>query len=338
MNGTQQVQTTRQYAQVAAGLASVPDVEAVTILESFVRDYPDCGQAQNDLGVLQQRTGNALQALGRYERAVRLEPDNATFLKNLAGFYYIELGWSDDAIAIYTRLLQRFPADTDLLGALAIISKDQGLDDQARIFLQRIVDLEPCNREAREGLQALTTSPRAVPETVPRQDGLDDILAGLRRPEATAAVKPVQPVAMVDPRIAELERQLANDPMNALLNNDLGVLYTQTGHLDKALAHHELACRFAPDNLLFLKNYAGVCACREDRLDKSIELLTGALVKYPRDCELLAALATLCLQVDRPAEALIFLRRILDFEPWNQEARDLVLRIQTSPPDFFLSR
>jgi len=339
MNGMGQHQAAQQYAQMTARLASVPDAEALNSLEAFVRDYPDYAQAQNDLGVVQHRAGATLQALGRYERAVRLEPDNVVFLKNLAGFYYVELGWSDDAIAIYTKLLQRHPADTELLGALAIISKDQGLDEQARIFLQRVVELEPWNREAREGLQALATSCDSGPMNGNQRSERDDLLAGLRQSAVPPAAPPaVEAAAASDQRIIALERQLADDPTNALLNNDLGVLYTQAGNLEKALAHHELACRFAPDSLLFIKNYAGVCACREDRLDKAIELLTGALEKYPQDTELLAALATICLQVGRPDEALIFLRRILDFEPWNQEARDLVLQLQNAPADFFLTR
>ncbi|MDY0383107.1 tetratricopeptide repeat protein [Trichlorobacter sp.] len=335
MNGIGQHQAAQQYAQVTARLASMSDAEALATLESFVREFPEYGQAQNDVGVLQQQAGNAVQALGRYERAVRLEPDNTVFLKNLAGFYYVELGWDDDAIAIYTRLLQQYPTDTELLGALAIISKDQGLEEQARIFLQRIVELEPWNREAREGLQALTVAPAGGPQ----QPELDDLLSGLRQAAAPPVAPPVvEAAAAGDQRIVTLERQLADAPTNPLLNNDLGVLYAQAGNLEKALAHHELACRFAPDNLLFLKNYAGICACREDRIDKAIELLTGALVKYPQDTELLAALATICLQVGRPDEALIFLRRILDFEPWNQEARDLVLQLQNAPADFFLTR
>lgn len=339
MGGTQEMlQATQRYRDLMKGLSSLPEAEALQRLEAFVREFPEYGQAQNDLGVLQQRSGNNLQALGRYERAVRLEPHNSAFQKNLAGFYYVELGWDDDAIAIYTRLLQENPVDTELLGALAIISKDQGLDEQARIFLQRIVELEPLNQEAREGLQALTAAP---PQPTPcaagtGTGGLDDLLAGLRTvPEAAPVPQPELPGDVA--QIAELERRLVDDPTNALLNNDLGVLYTQAGNLAKALAHHELAHRFAPDNLLFLKNYAGVCACSEGRIDKAIALLTAALEKHPRDCELLAALATVCLQVGRPDEALIFLRRILDLEPWNKEAQELVAQLQNASDDFFLS-
>lgn len=341
MNGMGQQQAAQQYAQVTARLTSMSDAEALANIEAFVCEFPEYGQAQNDLGVLQQRAGNTLQALGRYERAVRLEPDNAIFLKNLAGFYYVELGWTDDTIAIYTRLLQRHPADTELLGALAIISKDQGMDEQARIFLQRLIDLEPWNREAREGLQALTAMSAGSCTSKPQQPELDDVLSGLRQTTEPPAVVHVQAAGTDVQEIADLERQLADNPTNALLNNDLGVLYTQAGNLDKALAHHELACRFAPDNLAFLKNYAGVCACREDKLDKAIELLTGALRKQPNDTELLAALGIVCLQVNHPAEALTFFRRVLDLEPWNQAARDMVIKLQSndqSLKDFFLDR
>jgi len=337
MHNIQQLQASQQYQQVVARLATMSDAEALETLTTFVHEFPAYAQAQNDLGVVQQRVGNHLQALGRYERAVRLEPSNPVFIKNLASFYYVVMAWGDEAIAMYTDLLRVQPNDIDLLGALAIISKDQGLDEQAQIFLQRIVDLEPWNQEARAGLQALTASvvqPAALAEQ--HVNPVDKLLAELGQVPGVASNSQQQVAG--DPTIADLEKRLADDPTSALLNNDLGVLYTQAGNLEKALAHHELAYRFAPGNLVFLKNYAGVCSCNGQYIDKAIELLTTALQKHPDDCELLAALANVSLQTGRPNEALIFLQRILDFEPWNNEARNLVHQLQSRPADFFLSR
>ncbi len=349
MNLINDIQAKQSYSQLERELPGLPAEVAIERIVRFLSDYPDYAQAHNDLGVLWYQQGDRLQALGRYERAVRLVPDNRTFRLNLAGFYFVELGWVDDAIFMYTELLKGNPNDTDVLGALALISKHTGQPEQAGIFLQKILTLEPWNQEARSALSDLSSnteslkgvvSQPATPLTKPVQNDVDDLLAELKQSIVGLAPAPVQ-VAEQDSRITTLEAQLREQPTNALLHNDLGVVLSENGELERALSHHELAHRYAPENLIFIKNYAGICACHPDRIDKAIELLTGALKKYPRDVEILAGLAQLCLQVGQPKEALIFLRRILDFEPWNQDARSLVIELQSrsnSGKDFFLSR
>jgi cytochrome c-type biogenesis protein CcmH/NrfG len=350
MNLINDIQAKQIFSQLERSLSSVPAEEAIERIGLFLADYPDYAQAHNDLGVLRYQQGDKLQALGRYERAVRLAPDNRTFRLNLASFYFVELGWADDAIFMYTELLKGNPNDTEVLGALALISKHTGQPEQARIFLQKILTLEPWNQEARTALADLSsnTAPlqtgnvfTSAPVSNPPQSDVDDLLAELKKSIAGLAPAAAQQPAPStgDPRIAPLESQLREQPTNARLHNDLGVVLSENGELERALSHHELAHRYAPDNLIFLKNYAGICACHPGRIDKAIELLTGALKKYPRDVEILAGLVQLCLQVGQADEAMIFLRRILDFEPWNQDARSLVTKLQDpATRDFFLSR
>lgn len=357
MSSINDIQAKQSYSQLERALSSLSPEEAIERIGRFLADYPDYAQAHNDLGVLWYQQGDLLQALGRYERSVRLAPHNRTFGKNLASFYFVELGWVDDAIFMYTELLRKDADDTEVLGALALISKQIGQPEQAGVFLQKILALEPWNQEARSALAELssvqtvrTSAPVVAPES-PKND-VDDLLAELKQsiagltsaPQpAISSCAPSQQVeqAALDPRIPALESQLKEQPLNALLHNDLGVVLSENGELERALAHHELAHRYAPENLVFLKNYAGICACHPERIDKAIELLTNALKKYPRDVEILAGLAQLCIQVGQQEEALIFLRRILDFEPWNQDARSLVIQLQSqddSGKDFFLSR
>jgi len=51
--------------------------------------------------------------------------------------------------------LKTHPKDTELLTSLAIISRANQLADQARIFIKRVLELEPWNTEARDFLAGL---------------------------------------------------------------------------------------------------------------------------------------------------------------------------------------
>jgi len=342
-----ELQAKQAYEQLEPVLQSLPPAEAIAKIELFISNYPEYAQAHNDLGVLHYQLDNKLQTLGRYERAVHLAPKNQTFRKNLASFYYVELGWGDDAITLYTELLKEAPNDIDVLSALALISREYGHSDESRTFLQRIIILQPGNQDAREMLDSLNpsrSSAQAEPPTVSAAEAaeLDRLMAELSHSLAGPATSPLQPAKTsadkLTAQINDIESQLVREPTNAAAHNDLGVLLVQKGDFAMSLAHHEMACRLAPDNLTYLKNLAGILTCTDGNIDKAIDLLTQALKKYPADTEILAALGNICLQVGRPEEALIFLRRVLDIEPWNQEARSITAQLQnTDIQDFFLS-
>ena len=60
--------------------------KAIGALEMFLAIYPNYSPAHNDLGGLYYDMGEKEKALGHYEKAARLEPQNLVFQKNLADF------------------------------------------------------------------------------------------------------------------------------------------------------------------------------------------------------------------------------------------------------------
>lgn len=352
MNTMRDMQARQKYVELEAVLHTLSPEVAIARISQFIQEFSDYPQAHNDLAVLLHQRGELLQALGRFERAVRLAPRNCTFRKNLASFYFVELGWTDDAIFLYTDLLKEDQNDTEVLGALAMISNTIGRPDEAGHFLRKILDLEPWNSYARSMLALLaapvTTAASVIPPTpvYTAQEDVDTLLADLRQSIAGLSQSKDQSApgetpgtdVVTDARIVERENLLSDDPTNALLNNDLGVLYLEKGDLDRSCAYHELAFRSDPGNLNFRKNLAGVCAISEGKMDRAIELLTGGLREHPADTEILAALVQVCIRLGRKEEALTFLKRILDLEPWNQDARSLLTQFQQSPgSSFFLN-
>jgi Flp pilus assembly protein TadD len=143
------------YRDAQAVLASGDASQGIAALERLVADYPVYALAHNDLGVLYSQQGNLERACSHHGLAVRYEPSSAVFRKNLAALYYTLCGRTDEAIGIYTALVKEYPADIEVLTALAIISNNNNLKEQAQVFIRRVLDFEPWNAEARQFLTEL---------------------------------------------------------------------------------------------------------------------------------------------------------------------------------------
>ena len=135
------------------------DIEqAIKKLENLLAIQPSYALAHNDLGVLCYQCGLIEKTLMHYEEAVRLEPDNLNFQKNLADFYCIEQGRIQEALEIYLKVLTAKPADIETLMAAAHICNALNKNENAKIFFERVLDIEPWNLEANEKLNQLNLS------------------------------------------------------------------------------------------------------------------------------------------------------------------------------------
>lgn len=347
----------RAYLQLEQTLETNPSEESISRLEDFLGQYPDFAQAHNDLAVLYYRAGNKLQTLGHYEKAVRLEPANSTFRKNLASFYFVEMGWTDDAIFIYTDLLKADQNDTEVLTALGIISANLGRDCEARAFFTMLLELEPWNNDVRQTLANLTPVTPAAPATSPLIEpapqpvntaaDLDAILADLRQTidKLEKQSSPTDPYANAlallekgdkQGAISELEKLVEKQPGHALAHNDLGVLYQQRGDISSSRIHHERAVEADPTNPTFKKNLAGLYFSELDMTDDAIYLLTEVLRDNPNDVETLTGLARIAIAIGRTEEATTFLEKVTELEPWNDGAREFLDQLNATN-NFFLA-
>jgi Flp pilus assembly protein TadD len=138
------------YASAQSLLNQGDEQGAVRELERLVQSQPTHAFAHNDLGVLYQRIGVIAKSQHHHELAVKADPANATFKKNLAGLYFAELERTDDAIFLLTETLRTNPNDIETLMGLARISLAIGQKDVASVFIQKVTELEPLNEEVRE--------------------------------------------------------------------------------------------------------------------------------------------------------------------------------------------
>lgn len=132
---------------------------AIEDLTKLVSVYRNDANTFNDLGVLHHEAGNIEKALACYREAVQLSPENETFQKNLADFYLMQQGRIEDAMRIYLRVLERNPQDIDSLLATGLVCIQMNKIEDARDFFKRVIDIEPWNPHAQQGLAKLDKVP-----------------------------------------------------------------------------------------------------------------------------------------------------------------------------------
>jgi glycosyltransferase involved in cell wall biosynthesis/GT2 family glycosyltransferase/tetratricopeptide (TPR) repeat protein/ADP-heptose:LPS heptosyltransferase len=124
-------------------------------LQALIGEFPDLADAHNDLGVLYSQKKDHLKSLYHHEQAIRLDPHNVNYLKNLAAWHSSEKRDLGKAVQLCKKILSLAPNDVDNLLMLGSISLSLYRVDNARTFLEKVIQIEPGNKLAREYLKAL---------------------------------------------------------------------------------------------------------------------------------------------------------------------------------------
>lgn len=321
--------------------------EGILYLKDFLKIYPEFAKAHNDLAVLYHRSGDSLKALAHYEKALKLDPGNVTYRKNLADFYFVEIEWTGEAVHIYLDILKDNPFDTEALNALGTINHHLGRKEKARKFFGKTLQIDPANQEAQLALQQL--APTGAQQMIPLQEPAPQQLTApppVNQPVAQNI--PSQPVVgktaeeyyrealwtadalNLDQRIALLEKALEINPTHPFAHNDLGVLYQKTGDPRKSRFHHEEAARLQPDNALFRKNLADLLCVEFGELETALGIYVALYSDNRYDVELLKAIAHVCIEIGNRDDARFFFEQILTMQPWDREAIDALKALNAS--------
>jgi tetratricopeptide (TPR) repeat protein len=282
--------------------------EACEQLERLLAGFPNFAAAHNDLAVLSYHRGDPSRALRHYEEAVRLQPENLTFQKNLADYYLVEQGRIEDALRVYVKVLELDPRDIETLTALGKTCTLLRQKDDARVFYERVLEIEPWNLVAREGLERLEAVRPGSAQLPNAQEMHAEAVRLASSGDRSGAMQ-------------LLERLLKRDPGFALAHNDLGVLAYQAGDKRKALGHYESAARLAPQHATFRKNLADCYWVGFGRTEDALKVYVDILTTHPKDVDTLIATGRLCQAVGQPDDARVFFERVLEIEPSNAEAR-----------------
>ena len=286
--------------------------EARQALQELLAQHPGYAAGHNDLGILCQQGGDLVQARRHHEEALRLQPSNINFQKNLADLLYIACSETEEALKLYVKILGSNPRDIETLKAISNICLEAGKTEDARSFLESILKIEPWNSEARESLAAISASGIKVQSSPSAGRSADEIYAEAQRFVQQERLNEAHSL---------MEDLAHTNSSNALYQNDLGVLRYRLGDIGGARRAYERAVELQPASSTFRKNLADLYFTEQGMTDDAIRIYLDLFRLQPRDLEILAGLGQICTAVGRPEEAKSFYRRALEIEPWNAEIR-----------------
>jgi tetratricopeptide (TPR) repeat protein len=311
------------YGEVQRLIDSGSKREAIGGLRMLLSMYPDYALAHNDLGVLYYNEGDKEKALEHYEHAARLEPDNPVFQKNLADFYCVESGKLEKGLKIYLKVLEANPTDIETLLTIGDVCISVGKSNDARVFYDRVLELEPWNMDAQGKLDAIPqgeTSDVGGQTTEDRYQATDPV--GESPEMIYERVQSLVNNGRQAEAIRDLENLVKRYPDYALGHNDLGVLYFKNGEKVKAFRHYEQAVRLEPENATFQKNLADFYCIEMGELEQGLKIYLKVLEANPTDIETLLILGDICVSLGKKEHARVFYDRVLELAPWNVDAHE----------------
>ena len=286
---------------------------AITAMSEFAEKFPDFAQAHNDLGVLYYQTGEKEKAFSHYQKANSLKPENIIFQKNIADFYLVEKGDIEKSLSIYTQILAENPQDIEILLAIGQVCVALNKYEDAAVFFNKIVDIEPWNQTAWKALELISQSESEKISF--RQESPDSLYQKVQACLTSGKQEEAMDL---------LNQMVVRFPDNALAYNDLGVLHFKLGDKIKSLSYYQQAVQLAPNNPAFQKNLADFYLVEMDKIEEALKIYLDVLKKDPSDMETLFALGHICIQLERFEDARVFYDRILNIEPWNLTAQEFL--------------
>ncbi len=151
-----------KYHELISTVSDKTPNEKLAVIKAFLSSCPNCAIAHNDLAVISMKQGDHEAAAHNYEKALNLEPQNTTFLKNQADFNYFYGGKTESAFETYKRLYKCFPNDPEVLFGLGKMFQERGNFSEARRLYETILVNHPKDKDAHTALRLLQ---RNVPAT-----------------------------------------------------------------------------------------------------------------------------------------------------------------------------
>jgi tetratricopeptide (TPR) repeat protein len=217
-------------------------------------------------------------------------------------------------MAIYQKILDKNPADGQILQIAGNLSVVLNRFEEAVHYYQQLLEVDPGNEDATQCLEKIQ---RHLDKK--QQDGNPDELYQQARQLADQG--------QVNEAIGKLEQVITLDADCAQAYNDLGVLYHQSGDGDRALENYKRATALDPVNKTFQKNLADFYYVIMGRVADALGIYLDMLKSDPEDIEVLTAAGHICCDLGKPEDAEVFFSRVLEIEPWNAQAGEYLHKL-----------
>jgi glycosyltransferase involved in cell wall biosynthesis/Flp pilus assembly protein TadD/GT2 family glycosyltransferase/ferredoxin len=268
------------YAELLGCISPKTLEEQIDSLKSFTVEHPDFGLALNDLGVLIQHTDQWTAADSYFERAVTLEPANMLFRKNYADYSYARTQDYKKALSEYLAALRSNPTDTEVLYGLALLSRDIGCPQDAEVFCDRVLQIDPVNAAAQILQQAL-----------------------LGHTGATVRAEMSKSIPSEEQQKSEDERL-----------NDFAVECYSQGRHKEALQAYRRAHAINPANAVIIKNLADFLYVVADAPGEALKLYNQALELDAQDIDALFAIGKISFEAGELSSAQFFFDKVCEYQ------------------------
>jgi len=298
----------QEYRVVYSNIEKVDLKVAIEKLKGFAKRYVDYALVYNDMGVLFFQKGDNESALKNYQKAVKLNPQNINFKKNLADLLSVTFGELEEALQHYVAVLASDPKDVEALSATGHICARLERYDDAAEFYEKVLETEPHNSDVQNWLAKMREKSPANFLGFDLNSCYLTLLSEIAQEDLAGA-------------ITKIENFIEMYPTHGQAHNDLGVLFYKNEYKTKVLAHYLKAVELEPENVTYRKNLADFLYVEEDRVEEALENYVEVLRIKPDDVETLLITGHICTAIERFEDAMSFYHKVLNLEPQNLDAR-----------------
>ena len=288
-----------------------PD-RAAELYRQVLHRSPHNPDALHLLSVAVYQLGDAGEAAGFAERAIRLLPDAADYHSNL-GRYYMSLGRLADAVATLGRALDLAPSHALAHFNIAVALGQQRRWAEARGHLEAYVALKPDDPGGHHQLGLTLSELGRAAEAVPYFCRTIEL-----KPEAVEAYNnlgnAMQAIGQARESVAFYEEALRRRPGYADAITNLGAAWQALGDPDRALGYYNEALRLEPGMVHARGNVANLLAA-ERRHDEAIGIYRALLEQAPESVETWNNLGNSLQELGRFEEAMAAYARALEVNP-----------------------
>jgi tetratricopeptide (TPR) repeat protein len=204
-----------------------------------------CAEADNDLGMQLQGSGQVPEAIRHYEQALRLNPDFADAHINL-GNALIQSGRIQEAIGHYEQALRIRPDFFKAHNDFGVALDRLGRLPEAISHWEQALRIKPDDADAHYNLGTAWARTGKIEEAIEHFEHALRIKPDYTEAHCNLGIALAQ-TGRTEEAIAHFEQALWIEPDNAEAHCNLGTALEKLGRTQEAIKHYQQALRLRPD-------------------------------------------------------------------------------------------
>ncbi|MEW6215715.1 MAG: tetratricopeptide repeat protein, partial [Nitrospirota bacterium] len=252
--------------------------KAIAEWEKLITEYPD-GNTYNVIGDLYLKKGDKKNAIGSFHEAASFFWRDGFFLK---------------ALALYKKILNIDPANSDALFSLGELNEKKGLTADAIKYYLAAADIFSKEGKKEKLLDIFNKILAISPDNIPLRNKVAELYA--KEGLGAEAVKEYLYIARV---------------------------YEEKGEIEKSMGYYQKVIDIQPLNREAILRINHIYE-KAGKLEQAIKQMKEAIILLPQDTDIHLRCAELYIMGERFDEARECLRKVAEIEPANIEARRLL--------------